>query len=96
MTSKYIFDRQEIIRLLKEQEPDIPELVEAMQNAGEGWWGEDGTYYFVSPTRANKCFSPWQYKESIDLIHPEYGLILVDVLKSGKVGAIDFAAGVVR
>ena len=46
--------------------------------------------YFVNPTNANQTGSEWQFETSITLIHPEMDDIILDILKDGRIGSIEY------
>lgn len=46
--------------------------------------------YFVSPENANKSGSEWQFEKSITIEDTKYGDVVLDILKDGRVGSIEY------
>ncbi len=85
------FDPQWLIALAKSQCPEEPWLPEALARCTSASY-RGIMIYFVSPRRPNMAGSAWQYDYSIELDHPEYGFILLDILKGQRIGAVEFVA----
>ena len=45
---------------------------------------------FVSGERPNQLDSEWQFEENIVLEHETEGVIVLDILKDGRIGGIEF------
>ena len=81
---------EQIIELVRHQEPDRPELITALQNCKGGQWTSNGYYQFVDSKNANEIGSVWQIDESIVLEQEVNGDIVLDLLKDGCIGGIEF------
>lgn len=85
-----IINIQEIIELVRQQEPDRQDIIIALQNCKDGRWTSNGYYQFVDSKNANQIGSEWQFDENI-VLEPEYkGDIVLDLLKDGRIGGIEF------
>jgi uncharacterized protein YuzE len=84
------FDIRWLIELLHEQEPNRLDLIEQLEESDMKKWIRQPYIYFVSAERPNQPGSPWQFKESIVLEHKTEGTIVLDILKDGKIGGIEF------
>ncbi len=76
--------------MVKEQEPDRVDINDALANCKDGNWESRAYVFFVSPKNANQPGSDWQFKENIVLEHEKVRTIVIDYLKSGKIGGIEF------
>lgn len=81
---------KEIIELVKQQEPDRQDIIEAIQNASGGQWTSNGYYRFVDSKNANQPGAVWQFDENIALEQENRGDIILDILKDGRIGGIEF------
>jgi hypothetical protein len=81
-----------IIELLRQQEPDRTDIIEALQNTTGGRWTNNGYYSFVDSANANQPGADWQFDENIILEQVEKGDVVLDILKGGRVGGIEFIA----
>jgi hypothetical protein len=84
------FNINEIIKLVKEQEPDRQELIHALQKCKSGYWSSNGYYQFIDSRNANQAGADWQHDESIVLEQENKGDIVIDLLKDGRIGGIEF------
>lgn len=85
-----IFNPQWIIDMVKEQEPDRLDVIDALEKCVKGKWESRAYIHFVSPKNANQEGSDWQFDENIVLEHDTEGTVVIDLLKSGKIGGIEF------
>ena len=83
-------DIEYLIRLVSEQEPERQDVVSALQNCKGGHWSENGYYSFVDSKNPNLPNSDWQHEECIVLEQLEKGDIVIDLLKNGRIGGIEF------
>jgi len=83
-------DIEKIIELVKEQEPERPDLISALQNCKSGHWTRQGYYQYVNSRNANQPNSDWQHAESIVIEQKSKGDIIIDILKDGRIGGIEF------
>jgi hypothetical protein len=88
MTDK--LDIEKIIRLVREQEPDREDIVTALQNCKSGHWSSNGYYQFVNSRNPNQPGSEWQHEECIVIEQEKEGDIVIDLLKDGRIGGIEF------
>ncbi|MBD0404974.1 hypothetical protein [Flammeovirga sp. EKP202] len=84
------FYTEQIIALLKEQEPEREDLIEDLQNSKIRKWLIQPYVYFISAEKPNQIGSDWQFDENIVLEHETEGTIILDILKGGRVGGIEF------
>jgi len=81
---------EEIIKLVKEFEPVRQDINLALQNCKEGNWSSKVYYKFVDSINANQIGSEWQHEECIVIESKKEGDIVIDLLKDGKIGGIEF------
>ncbi len=79
-----------IIDLIKEQEHDRTDLIEQLKKSNRKKWIRQAYIHFVSGARPNQPGSEWQFDESIALEHESEGTIVIDILKDGRIGGIEF------
>ncbi len=90
MTSQSTFKIEWITELLKEQEPERKDLIEQIDKIERREWLRQAYVRFVSGFRPNQPNSEWQFEENIELEHPTEGTIVLDILKDGRIGGIEF------
>lgn len=88
MTDRIDIDK--IIRLVREQEPDREDIITALQNCKGGHWSSNGYYQFVNSRNPNQTGSDWQHDECIVIEQVNQGDIVIDLLKDGRIGGIEF------
>ena len=81
---------ENIIGLVRQQEPNRQDLIKALQNCTGGQWTSKGYYRFVDSTNANQVGAEWQFEENIVLEQDNEGDIVLDFLKNGEIGGIEF------
>ena len=81
---------QEIIDLVKKQEPEREDLIIALNNSKGGHWENKAYYRFVDSKNANQIGSEWQFYDNIVLEHDSLGTIIIDYLKDNRIGGIEF------
>lgn len=84
------FDIEWIIDLIKEQEPDRTDLIEQLKKSDRKKWIRQPYIHFISGARPNQPGSEWQFEENIVLEHKSEGTIVLDILKDGRIGGIEF------
>ena len=91
------YDPAWLVELARVQVPELDWLPAALAECTQCYWRSRAYVYFVDPTRPNEPGSSWQFQENIILEHPEQGGLVLDILKGGRVGGVEFArwAGVV-
>ena len=83
-------DLEKIIRLVREQEPEREDIITALQNCKGGYWGSKAYYNFVDSKNPNKPGSAWQHDECIVIEQENAGDLVIDILKDGRIGGIEF------
>ncbi|MGZ3912042.1 MAG: hypothetical protein ACXVBR_18290 [Flavisolibacter sp.] len=81
---------KEIIELVKKQESGRQDIIDALQNTPSGRWTSNGYYCFVDSRNANEPGAQWQFDESMVLEQENKGEIVLDILKDGRIGGIEF------
>jgi hypothetical protein len=83
-------DIQELIALCKQQYPDRPDVVNSLENCTTGYWSDQAYYRFVDSKNANQPGAIWQHHECIVLEQENDADIVLDLLKDGRIGGIEF------
>ncbi len=81
------YDPTWLVELARSQRP---ELVAALAGCTRARHAGDAMIHFVSPRRPNQPGSAWQFRENATLEHPDQGTLVLDVLKDGRVGGVEF------
>ncbi len=81
-----------LVTLLKEQLPDKTEMIEAAKHCTRGVWEKKNYIYFVSTKNPDLPGSDWQFKENLILEDADRGMIVLDILKDGRIGGIQFVS----
>ena len=76
--------------LTKQQHPARQDVINALQIAVNGHWESKAYFQFVDSSNANQSDASWQFKENIILEDSELGTIVLDLLKDGQIGGIEF------
>ncbi len=84
------FDIKIIITLIKEQEPERLDLIDQLRKSNKQKWIRQPYVQFVSVERPNQLGSEWQFEENIVLEDEKEGTIILDILKDGRIGGIEF------
>lgn len=83
------YDPSWLVAQARRQLPEQPELADAFAACVRAR-GAGGPYvYFVDAARPNAPGSPWQFDRNEMLEDTEFGDVVVDVLKDGRIGAIE-------
>lgn len=86
--SKWVdYDPSWLVALAEEQNP---ELVDALKMCTKAFIKSSVYIYFVPCDAANEPGSAWQFKDNILLKDSQHGLIVLDLLKDGRVGGCEF------
>ena len=72
---------------LKKQEPERKDIIKSLKKCPDG--KGNGYYKFTLPKKGNKG-AEWKFYENIVLEHEFLGFIVLDVLKNGRIGGIEF------
>jgi len=83
------YDPMWLVQLAKDQIPDCPGLISALERCTQPIAIRQGYVQFVSAERPNQPGSAWQISESVALEAPE-GTVVLDVLKDGRIGGMEF------
>ncbi len=86
------FHIDQIIELIREQEPDRPDLIKELEKSEKKKWFRQPYIHFVSAERPNQPGSEWQFDEDIILEDEIEGTIVLDILKDGRIGGIEFVS----
>lgn len=84
------FNLAYIIKLAEEQLQDSPDIIETLRNCKDGYWSSNAYYKFVDSRNANQPGAEWQYDESIALEQADKPDLVLDILKDGRIGGIEF------
>jgi uncharacterized protein YuzE len=86
------FNIEQIIELIKEQEPERLDLIEQLKKSDKKNWIRQPYVRFVSSQKPNQPGSEWQFDENIVLEDEVEGAIVLDILKDGRIGGIEFVS----
>lgn len=81
---------QEIIELVRKHDPDRQDIVYALQNVSGGQWTSNGYYGFVDNRNSNQPGAVWQFDKNIVLQQENKLDIVLDILKDGQIGGLEF------
>ena len=84
------YDPSWLVALAREQAPEEPSLARSLSDCTTCFRKSPAYVYFVDPTNPNQPGSAWQFRENFVLEHPVRGDIVLDILKDGRVGGIEF------
>ena len=79
-----------LVKLAEKQLPKEKWLHEALKQCTEYSIESELYNYFVPSENPNKPGSKWQFDKCISLEDPKEGSLVLDILKSGQVGGIEF------
>ena len=84
------YDPSWLVSVVAAQYPDNAKLIEAANRCTKA--SAESRYYtrFVSGSRANQPGAAWQFDHNVTLESEEYGQLVLDVLKDGSVGGVEF------
>ncbi|QNF32940.1 hypothetical protein HUW51_09420 [Adhaeribacter swui] len=81
-----------LVALLQEQLPDKVDTIEAAKQCTRGVWEKKNYIYFVSIKNPDLPGSEWQFKENLILEDADRGMVVLDILKDGRIGGIQFVS----
>ena len=84
------YDPAWLVTLANEQYPEDPRYAEALARCTKRSVESEGYSHFVDPTNCNKPGAEWQFDENIMLESATEGMIVLDVLKDGRIGGAEF------
>ena len=90
------FDIAWIINLIREQDPQRTDLIEQLNKSEIRGWIRQPYVRFVSSENANQPGAEWQFEQNIVLEHETEGTIVLDILKDGRIGGIEFVSQIPR
>jgi len=79
------FDPEWLALLAEDQYPEEKSLHRAIRKCTK----VKGNH-FVAPKNPNQPGSEWRFEKSVTLVHPEMDDIILDILKDGRVGSIEY------
>lgn len=83
------YDPSWLVALAREQHPDDVQLAKALSNCTRAICAESYVA-FVSNSRQNLPGSEWQFGRNVILEGPDEEEIVIDVLKDGRIGGLEF------
>lgn len=81
------YDPSWLVELAGEQEPS---LVSSQMKCTTALVESKAYIHFVNPASPNQPGSEWQFDRSVLLNHPKHGTVVVDVLRDGRIGGVEF------
>ena len=84
------FDPSRLVELARQQHPDQPWLAESLRHCNRCLVESPSLVRFVTADNANQPGAEWQFRETLELVDPEDGRLLLDILIDGRVGAIEY------
>ena len=84
------FEPHMLIEAVREQAPEYPWLPEALASCGSGQWESRAYVRYVPCQNPNQPGDEWQFETSVALIHETFGVVVIDLLKGGRLGGIEF------
>ncbi len=90
------FDPTWLADLVADQKPGESRLALALRDCRLVFKRSVAYWYFVDASNANQPGSPWQFARNVILESQEHGQLVLDVLKDGRVGGVEFLARVLE
>jgi len=84
------YDPSRLVRLAREQLAEEPAIAEALAKCSRSRRESKAYVHFVDPSRPNEPGSDWQFDRNVFLTDPERGDLVLDVLKDGRIGGVEF------
>jgi hypothetical protein len=84
------FDPSELVALAREQCPERARLADALARSTQALVATRYNVYFVDNTKPNEPGSEWQFAENVVLESPVDGDVILDVLKDGRIGSLEY------
>jgi hypothetical protein len=81
------YDPAWLVALAREQQP---QLVNALSACTKALIESEAYIHFVPADSANQPGAAWQFDRNVLLQDPERGQIVLDLLKDGRVGGVEF------
>lgn len=86
------FDPTWLAQLAREQYPSVPGLIAAIERIDHCAKRSVAMWYFVDPSNANKPGAEWQFGANVHLNGGPLGPLVLDMLRDGRVGGVEFLA----
>ena len=83
-------DIEAIVELISKQEPERMDLIDQLRKQVKGSIDLKPYVRFVNSDKPNQKGSEWQFDENVILEHETEGTIVLDILKDGRIGGIEF------
>jgi len=90
------YDPSWLICEAEKYKDEYPWLVEALDACTKAKERNEWYTYFIDESNPNKPGSEWQFQESITLEDTPEGDIVVDIVKTNRVGGIEFLSRVIK
>ena len=84
------YDTSELVELARRTLPEQLWVADALARCSDALVATPYHVYFVDSSRPNEPGSEWQFRENVVLESPTEGDIILDVLKDGRIGALEF------
>lgn len=89
------FDIASLVPILLEKYPDCEWIKSQLKNSNIVKWQSAAYCYLVEPSdQPNTKGSTWQFKHNLDISHPDFWIVVIDVLKGNKIGGIEFVGNI--
>lgn len=85
-----VYDPGWLVELARTVEAEEPGLADAFSHCTQCLIESEAYIYFVDPREPNQPGSEWQFDRNVVLESSSEGIIVVDVLTSGRIGGIEF------
>ncbi len=83
------YDPSWLVALAQQQLPNDKWLHASLKNCTQAS-GDIPYIHFVSPRNANNPEAEWQFEKNVTLEDSEKGELILDVLKDGRIGGVEF------
>ena len=84
------YDPSWLIAVANVQAPDDLVLLAGLARSTRAIRQNPAYVRFVSPMNANQPGADWQFERNVIFPDTPYGFVVVDVLKDGRIGGIEF------
>ena len=81
-----------LVELARTSHPEETRLPDALARCTSCRWRSRAYVRFVDASNPNRPGSEWQFEENIILEHPREGTLVLDILRGGRVGGVEFLA----
>lgn len=84
------YDPAWLVDASERQYPDQPQLVAALARCTRACRESRAYIHFVAPERPNQPGSEWQFERNLLLEKTAHGTLVLDILRDGRVGGVEF------